>query len=47
MVTGKPVLTGAGDYGKGVKVVTPSFYGAHNWQPMSYSPKTGLAYIPM
>jgi quinohemoprotein ethanol dehydrogenase len=47
MATGKPVLTGAGDYGKGVKVVTPSFYGAHNWQPMSYSPKTGLAYIPM
>ncbi|MEM8752451.1 MAG: PQQ-dependent dehydrogenase, methanol/ethanol family [Pseudomonadota bacterium] len=26
--------------------VEPSPYGAHNWHPMSYSPKTGLVYIP-
>lgn len=26
--------------------ITPSSHGAHNWYPMSYSPKTGLAYIP-
>ena len=24
----------------------PSAFGAHNWQPMAYSPKTGLVYIP-
>lgn len=24
----------------------PSAYGAHNWHPMSYSPETGLVYIP-
>jgi quinohemoprotein ethanol dehydrogenase len=24
-----------------------SAYGAHNWQPMAYSPKTGLVYIPV
>ncbi len=24
----------------------PGPFGAHNWQSMSYSPKTGLAYIP-
>lgn len=24
----------------------PSAYGAHNWHPMSYSPQTGLVYIP-
>ena len=24
----------------------PGPYGAHNWQPMAYSPQTGLAYIP-
>ncbi|MFC3227516.1 PQQ-dependent dehydrogenase, methanol/ethanol family [Marinibaculum pumilum] len=24
----------------------PSAYGAHNWHPMSYSPDTGLVYIP-
>ena len=26
--------------------VTPSSYGAHSWQPMSYSGRTGLVYIP-
>ncbi|MGY6411671.1 MAG: PQQ-dependent dehydrogenase, methanol/ethanol family [Alkalilacustris sp.] len=24
----------------------PSAYGAHNWHPMSYSPQTGLVYLP-
>src|SRR5260221_1766029 len=27
-------------------VVYPSFFGAHNWQPMSFNPVTGLAYLP-
>ncbi|MEO1000988.1 MAG: c-type cytochrome, partial [Pseudomonadota bacterium] len=26
--------------------VIPTPYGAHNWHPMSYSPQTGLVYIP-
>jgi PQQ-dependent dehydrogenase (methanol/ethanol family) len=26
--------------------VEPSPYGAHNWHPMSFSPETGLVYIP-
>lgn len=25
---------------------SPSAFGAHNWHPMTYSPKTGLVYIP-
>ncbi len=25
----------------------PSAFGAHNWHPMSFSPKTGLVYIPV
>ncbi|MEZ5501933.1 MAG: c-type cytochrome [Halioglobus sp.] len=25
----------------------PSYLGGHNWHPMSYSPLTGLAYIPV
>ncbi|ARS27510.1 PQQ-dependent dehydrogenase, methanol/ethanol family [Sphingomonas sp. KC8] len=25
---------------------SPSAFGAHNWHPMAYSPKTGLVYIP-
>ncbi len=32
--TGKPLL------------VQPGPIGAHNWQPMSYSPATGLVYLP-
>jgi quinohemoprotein ethanol dehydrogenase len=43
--TGKPVET-EGDYTLEPKVVYPSPIGGHNWQPMSYSPKTGLVYIP-
>lgn len=31
--------------GKSIKV-TPNFLGGTNWMPMSYSPKTGLFYIP-
>jgi quinohemoprotein ethanol dehydrogenase len=28
------------------KIVAPSPFGAHNWQPMSYDPLTHLVYIP-
>ena len=31
---------------KGGFVSIPGPMGAHNWHPMAYSPKTGLAYIP-
>lgn len=44
--TGRPVETGQGDYSKGDKLVYPSELGGHNWHPMSYSPDTGLVYIP-
>jgi len=45
--TGKPVLSEAADYQKlGKSVIYPSPFGGHNWQAMSYSPKTGLVYIP-
>jgi quinohemoprotein ethanol dehydrogenase len=27
-------------------LVTPGPYGAHNWHPMSFSPQTGLVYLP-
>jgi quinohemoprotein ethanol dehydrogenase len=40
------VETGQGDYYEAPKLVFPSPAGAHNWQPMSYSPQTGLVYIP-
>ena len=47
--TGRPIFDAeAGDYwteGKG-KLVFPGSQGAHNWQPMSFNPTTGLVYIP-
>lgn len=46
MSTGKPVLTEAADFVSKPTVLWPSTRGAHNWRPMSYSPETGLVYIP-
>jgi quinohemoprotein ethanol dehydrogenase len=44
--TGRPILTGDAAYEKGMKLVKPSPLGGHGWQPMSFSPSTGLVYIP-
>ena len=46
MKTGRPVEMPNARYDKGVFVASPSGHGAHNWQPMAYSPQTQLAYIP-
>ena len=43
---GRPIeIAGARGTEKPVDAV-PGPFGAHNWQSMSYSPKTGFAYIP-
>lgn len=43
---GRPIeIAGARGTDKPLESV-PGPFGAHNWQSMSYSPKTGLAYIP-
>jgi quinohemoprotein ethanol dehydrogenase len=44
--TGRPVLAKGADYRKKPFLTLPSTLGAHNWQPMSFNPKTGLVYIP-
>ena len=45
--TGRPVETAAARYsGKQPSIQLPGPLGAHNWQPMSFSPDTGLVYIP-
>lgn len=44
--TGRPVEVAGQDYRNGVALVKPTALGAHNWQPMSFSPLTGLVYIP-
>ncbi len=46
--TGRPVETPDARYDEtGVATkITPGPDGAHSWHPMSYSPATGLVYIP-
>lgn len=45
-VTGRPVETDNARFKQGPVDIWPGMLGAHSWQTMSYSPKTGLAYIP-
>ncbi|MGO9123571.1 MAG: PQQ-dependent dehydrogenase, methanol/ethanol family [Terriglobales bacterium] len=48
MKTGRPIETALARYpGKNPAPVVPGPLGAHSWQPMSYSPITGLVYIPV
>jgi len=48
--TGRPVfMPGVHDFKNnfnGKAYLHPSSMGGHNWDPMSYDPKTGLVYIP-
>jgi PQQ-dependent dehydrogenase (methanol/ethanol family) len=46
--TGRPVETPGARYDETLSAmkITPGPGGAHNWQPMSYNPETGLVYIP-
>ncbi len=46
LATGRPIEATDLDYRDKLVEVKPSPFGAHNWQPMSYNPKTGLVYIP-
>ncbi|WP_419943343.1 PQQ-dependent dehydrogenase, methanol/ethanol family [Candidatus Palauibacter sp.] len=46
METGRPIPDPAADYRGEPRVVFPSSAGGHNWQPMSFNPQTGIAYIP-
>jgi quinohemoprotein ethanol dehydrogenase len=45
--TGRPIEAAGQDYAGGLTFVYPTFYGAHNWQSMSFNPGTGLVYIPV
>lgn len=46
--TGRPIENPEARFYKTGKpfLALPSAIAAHNWQPMSFNPKTGLAYIP-
>jgi PQQ-dependent dehydrogenase (methanol/ethanol family) len=46
LVTGRPVERPEARYANKPYLIYPSGIGAHAWMPMSYSPITGLVYIP-
>ena len=45
--TGRPIENPRARYREAGVVVRPGALGAHNWHPMSYSPLTGLVYVPV
>jgi len=45
--TGRPIEVPGARYHDAPFLMSPSAYGAHNWYPMAFSPKTGLVYIPV
>lgn len=49
MATGRPVELPEARFGKTGKpaIVQPGGQGAHSWHPFSYSPQTGLVYMPV
>ncbi|MDX2033250.1 MAG: PQQ-dependent dehydrogenase, methanol/ethanol family [Blastocatellia bacterium] len=44
--TGRPIENPGVRYPEQPAQIQPGPLGGHNWQPMSYSPQTGLVYIP-
>ena len=48
MKNGRPLETAVARYqGNNPPPIVPGPLGAHSWQPMAYSPVTGLVYIPV
>lgn len=46
MTTGRPRVNPEAHFGKQPVLVAPGPGGGHNWFPMSFDPRTGLAYFP-
>ena len=44
--TGRPIENPDIRYEKGRSEIWPGTIGGHNWQAMSFNPKTGLVYVP-
>ncbi len=47
MATGRPNVNPEAHYGVTPVILTPGAGGGHNWNPMAFSPQTGLAYFPV
>ena len=46
LASGRPVEVPGARFEDGPALVFPSPFGGHNWHPMSFSPITGLVYLP-
>ena len=46
-ITGRPVETDYSRYANENAEIFPGPFGAHNWQPMAFNPKTQLVYLPV
>ncbi len=44
---GRPIETPEARIADRPREILPSLFGARNWHPMSYSPRTGLVYMPV
>lgn len=44
--SGRPIETPQARYDNSISFLVPGPSGAHNWHPMSFSPETGLLYVP-
>lgn len=47
LATGRPVEVPGARYHDGAFLMYPSAFGGHSWYPMSFSPRTGLVYLPV
>ncbi|HWK53908.1 MAG TPA: PQQ-dependent dehydrogenase, methanol/ethanol family [Hyphomicrobiales bacterium] len=43
--SGRPAINPEADFGTDTVLISPAAGGGHNWEPMSYSPLTGLVYF--
>lgn len=46
-VSGRPIEVEGARYQNAPFLMSPSAFGAHNWYPMSFSPRTRLVYFPV
>lgn len=46
LASGKPVENSFSRYESVNAIISPNYYGGHNWQPMAFNPEVGLVFIP-
>ncbi len=46
LATGRPAVRSEARWSQQMALVAPAVVGGHSWHPMSFSPRTGLVYVP-